>query len=136
MKPQRPSPGFAAVLCLFPCLLAASAIVANQLEAPKQDELTVAAARAAINETFDRWGRARVERDKETMDAMLSPDFYVLLYGRKLSREQFINDISQDRSNSRITRFETDILTVKKNEKDWTVVVSEKVEVAILGSSG
>ncbi len=82
------------------------------------------------------WGRARVELDKKTMDSILAPDFYVSLYGHKISREKFISVLSQKRSGSRLTRFDTDILTVKKTEKDWTVLIAERLEFTILGSEG
>ena len=126
----------AATLCLLPLLLAASVLAANQPQTSEQGELTPAAARAAIDATYKSWGRARVELDKETLDSIMSPDFYVSLYGRKLSREKFLSDISQERPGSRLTRFDTDVLTVRKTEKDWTVVISEKLEVTIDGSDG
>lgn len=129
-------PPLAAAFCLLPLLLAASVLAANLLQAPKQDELTPATARAAIDAMYKTWGRARVELDRETMDSILAPDFYVSLYGRRLSREKFLSDISQERSGFRLTRFDTDILTVQETEKDWTVVISEKLEVTILGSDG
>ncbi|UCC32580.1 MAG: nuclear transport factor 2 family protein, partial [Phycisphaerales bacterium] len=129
-------PGLAAAFCLLPLYLAASVLAANLLQAPKQGELTPAAARAAIDAMYKKWGRARVELDRETMDSILAPDFYVLLYGQRLSREKFLSDISQERSGFRLSRFDTDILTVRKTEKDWTVVISEKLEVTILGSDG
>jgi hypothetical protein len=53
-----------------------------------------------------------------------------------LSREKFLHDISQDRPGYRLTRFDTEILTVRKTEKDWTVVISEKLEVTVAGSDG
>ncbi|MHC4697747.1 MAG: nuclear transport factor 2 family protein [Planctomycetota bacterium] len=130
------SSDLAAILCLLPFLLAASVLAANQPRAPKQGELTPEAARAAIDATYKRWGRARVELDRETMDSMLAPDFYVSLYGQRLSREKFLSDISQERSGFRLTRFDTDILTVQKTEEDWTVVIAEKLEVTIVGSGG
>jgi hypothetical protein len=129
-------PGLAATFCLLPFLLAASVLTANQQQAPKQGELTPATARAAIDATYKRWGRARVELDKETLDSILAPDFYVSLYGQRISREKFLSDISQKRSGSSLTRFDTDILTVRKTEKDWTVVISEKLEISILESGG
>jgi hypothetical protein len=128
--------GIVVIVCLSPLLLPASSLVANQLQAPKQEELTAAAARAEIESMYDAWGRARVELDREKMESILAPDFYVLLYGQKISREQFISDISRESPGSRLTRFDTEILTVQKTEKGWTVVIAEKLEVAILGSGG
>jgi hypothetical protein len=127
-------PGRAAACCLLPFLLAVSMPAPNQLQEPKRDELTPAAARAAIDAMYKQWGRARVGLDKETLNSILAPDFHVSLYGQEISREKFLSDISQKRSGSRLTRFDTDILTVRKTDKDWTVVISEKIEFTIPGS--
>jgi hypothetical protein len=129
-------PGLAAASCLLSFLLAASILTADQQQASKQGELTPAAARAAVDAMYKRWGRARVELDKETMDSILAPDFYVSLYGKRVSREKFLSDISQERLGFRLTRFDTEILTVQKTKEDWTVVISEKLEITILGSDG
>jgi hypothetical protein len=123
-------------ICLLPMFVAASVLVANQIEGAKENQLTPAEARAAINATYAKWGRARVELDRKTLDSILAPDFYVSLYGRTISREKFLNDISQERPGARLTRFDTDILTVRKTEKDWTVVIAEKLEITIPGVDG
>jgi len=126
----------AATCCLSAFVLVASVLAADQVEAAKEVELTPAAARSAIDAAYRTWGRARVELDRETMDSMLDPEFYVSLYGQRLSREKFLSDISRERSGARLTRFDTDILTVQKTEKDWTVVISEKLEITSVGSGG
>lgn len=125
-----------AILCVLPLLLTASALVANPSQDSESIDVTTAAARAAIEAQYDAWGRARVELDKETMDSILAPDFYVLLYGKKISRGKFIGDISQEREGSSLTRFDADVLTVRKSETGWTAVITEKLELAILGSGG
>ena len=71
--------------------------------------------------------------DKETIEKTLAPDFYVLLDGRKISREQFVSDITRDRSDSRLTRFDVEVLTVQPAEDGWTVVITEKIEVELAG---
>lgn len=129
-------PGPVAILCLLLCLTGASSLVANHPPVQKKSETTPAAARAAIEKTYDAWGRARVELDRETMDSILAPDFYVLLDGRKISREKFIGDISRERMGSRLTRFDADVLTVQKTEEGWTAVITEKLEISIMGSGG
>jgi len=137
MKSLRyPSPGSAAVLCLLAILPAASVLVAEQPQAPEEKKITLADARAAISATYEKWGRARVGLDKKMMDSILAPDFYVLLYGQKISREKFISDISQEQPNTRLSRFDTEILTVQKTEKDWTVVIAEKLEITMTGATG
>jgi hypothetical protein len=123
-------------LCLFPFLPALSPLEARTGPAQSKDELTLAAARTAIGEMYDAWGRARVELDKATLDSILAPDFYVLLEGRKISREKFLGDISSARTGYRLTRFDADILTVQRTEKGWTVVVNEKCELKIPAAGG
>jgi len=129
-------PDLSAGFCLLALILAASVLAADEPEAPKEGALTPAAARSEIEAMYKTWGRARVELDNKTLDSIMAPDFYVSLYGKRLSREKFLSDISQERPGSRLTRFDTEILTVRKTEKDWTVVISEKLEVAIVGSDG
>jgi hypothetical protein len=129
-------PALAAAFCLLPLLLAASELAADQPQTTGQDELTFEAAREAIDAAYKRWGRGRVEYDKETLDSMLAPDFYVSLYGRKISREKFLSDITEERPRARLTRFDVDILTVRQTEKDWTVVIAEKLELTIIGADG
>jgi hypothetical protein len=127
--------GLVAILCLPPFLVTASALVQDQSETPTQAEPTLADARAAIGATYVRWGRARIELDKETLDSILAPDFYVSLYGRKISREEFLSAISRERSDRRLTRFDVEVLTVRKTEQGWTTVIAEKIE-TIVGPDG
>ena len=128
--------GFAAILGLVPFLVAASALAQDQPAAPKQAEPTLADARAAIDATYVGWGRARVELDRQTLDSILAPDFYVSLYGRKISREEFLNAISLEHPGHRLSRFDVEVLTVQKSEEGWTAVIAEKIEVTIVGSGG
>jgi hypothetical protein len=128
--------GLVAILYLPPFLDTASALVQDQSETPTQAEPTLADARAAIRAAYVRWGRARVELDKETLDSILAPDFYVSLYGRKISREEFLSAISRERSDRRLTRFDVEVLTVRKTEQGWTTVIAEKIEVTMVGPDG
>ncbi len=137
MSRLRYSPiSFLAAFCLLSLLLAGSVLVANEPPASKPRELTPAAARKAINERYEAWGRARVGFDKMAMDSMLAPDFYVQLYGRRISRDKFLSDISEQRPGSRLTRFDTAILTLQRTEEGWTVVITEKLELEVVGSDG
>ncbi len=137
MKSLRQSPrGTAAIVCLLPLVVAASAIATKKGEPVKQEGLSLTAVRAAIGEGSKKWSRARVEYDKEAMEALTAPDFYVSLYGKKIDREQFIRDCSTKGPGARLTRFETEILTVRKDEKGWTAVIGEKVEFTMTGPDG
>lgn len=85
-------------------------------------------ARQIIAQGNIRWGKARVEFDKGTFDSMLAPDFYVQLPNRKLTRQQFINAISQSRPEARLVRFDASVLTVQKTADGWVAIIHEKLE--------
>jgi len=121
----------AAVFCLLPLFLVASEPAG---ETPAAE--TPASARAAIEAKYDVWGRARVALDKKTLDSILAPDFYVLLYGQKISREKFLGDITREREGASLTRFDADVLTVRQSETGWTAVITEKLELAVITSEG
>lgn len=128
--------GLVAFLALPPLLVAASAFMQDQPGPPKSAELTLAGARSAIGKTYVRWGRARVSIDKKELESILAPEFYVSLYGEKLSRKKFLNEISTEFRGRRLTRFDVDILTVRKTDWGWTAVIAEKIEQTISGSGG
>ena len=90
--------------------------------------VTAAEARKIIADGNRRWGKARVEFDRETYEEMLAPDFYVLLRGRKLTREEFINVISTRRPETTLVRFDASVLTVTSKEDGWVAVIHEKLE--------
>jgi hypothetical protein len=116
-------------------LITCHALLADD-QVAEQSELTPAVAREAIDTTYKKWGRARVDLDKEVMNSILAPDFYVLLYGRRMSREEFLSQISQERPGARLTRFDTEVLTVRKSDDGWTAVISERLEVTLSGADG
>jgi hypothetical protein len=128
--------GLAAFIFLSPVFVVASVLIQTQPRVPKPAEATLAEARAAIVATYVRWGKARMEIDKKAMDSILAPKFYLSMYGQKLSREEFLSDIAAEKSGFRLTRFDVDVLTVRKTERGWTAVIAEKVEVATPGSEG
>lgn len=124
------------IISLSPLLAGAVALMQNHSAAPKSAELTLADARAPIGATYVRWGRARVGIDRKALDVILAPDFYVSMYGRKISRDTFLNEISTEFPDRRLTRFDVDVLTVRKTDWGWTAVIAEKIEYSISGSSG
>jgi len=101
-----------------------------------EDEMNSETARKEIGEMYKNWGKARVTLNEEIIEAILAPEFYVLLDGEKISRQQFISMILQKRPNVQITRFDSDILTVQKADDEWTVVITEKVEVEFTNDDG
>lgn len=93
-------------------------------------------ARLAIEGVYEAWGSVRLSYDRAAMERMLSGGFYVLLDGSRISREEFIEGISRKGRVRRLTRFDTDILTVERSDEGWTVVISEKIEVEAPGEDG
>ena len=92
--------------------------------------------REEIVAMFDAWAEARVAFDRETMEAILAPDAYVLVDDRKISREEFLGMISQPRAGSRLVRFDVEVLTLQQTSEGWTAVVAEKVEYRATGPDG
>lgn len=117
----------------FPMLASPSPEAALSPEATEDTELSV---RKAVNYVYKTWGKARVALDKETLNSIASDEFYADLYGKKIPKEQFIHDVTRKRENVRLTRFDATILTVQKKPKEWTVVISEKLELEITDPSG
>ncbi len=125
-----------ALLFAFPALIAALALAAQPQQDAEEPALTPAIVRAEMTEVYKRWGKARVEYDKETMDSILAPEFLVQLYHREISREKFLSDVSQVRPGGRLTRFDADIMTVRKAEEEWVVVITERLEIDVTTEAG
>ena len=94
-----------------------------------------AEARAGVGAMYAEWGRARVAFDKDTVERILAPEFYVLLDGEKISRDRFVAMVTE-KGKGRLTRFDVEILTVQPTKDAWTVVLAEKVEYEIPGREG
>jgi hypothetical protein len=90
-------------------------------------------ARAIIVDLNHQWGKARVELDRPTMEKMLAPDFYVQLYGQKMSRKEFLDTITKPAG---MTRFDVDVLTVQWRGDHWSAVIAEKLEAEGTGKDG
>jgi len=119
-----------AILVLVPALLATVALAARRPQ-EQVDVHTSESAREAITTAYEEWGRARVELDREAMDAALAPEFRVLLADRELSREEFLGQISQARLGARLTRFDVSVLTVREADPGWIAVITEKLELEV-----
>jgi hypothetical protein len=77
------------------------------------------------------WGTARVGFDRPTFERMLAPDFYVQLADRRLTRKEFIDEISSPSPRARLTRFDVEVLTVEpagQSGDEWVAVIEEKLE--------
>lgn len=117
---------FTGLIKIFVLIIAAASPLPS-----KQDSspITAAEARKIIAEGNRQWGKARIEYDKEMFEKMLATDFYVQLPGRKLTRQDFIERISIQRSGVKLTRFDATVLTVQQSAEGWVAVIHEKLEI-------
>ncbi|UCD76287.1 MAG: hypothetical protein JSV91_05060 [Phycisphaerales bacterium] len=125
-----------AVLFSLSGLLAALAFAARATQDAQEPAMTAATARTEIGEMYRRWGKARVEYDRETMETILASDFYAKVGEREIPRDRFLSDVSEVQSRFRLTRFDADILTVQQTEAGWTVVITEKLELDFADETG
>ncbi len=113
---------------LMPVVFVALAASVLAVEPPTgtQDKLTAGAAREEIVALYAQWGRARVSFDEKTIETILDPEFYVLLDGRRISREEFVMMILRKSPDRQLTRFDVDVLTVQQADDGWTAVIQRK----------
>jgi len=118
-------------------LLGASlfALMTIQISAQDRGTLTAAEARKFIADGNREWGRARVALDEKTFEKMLAPGFYIQQPGRRLTRQEFIDGISVDRPNEKLTRYDTTVLTVQPTADGWVAIIQEKVEIEAPGKN-
>lgn len=113
-----------ALLPLSPTVLPRGSSRATAHVAEVRDEL------AGVQE---EWDAARTSFDTAAFERMLAPDFWVEIGPSKLTRSQFIEQISQRRPGSRLARFDSRILTLSREQGAepavWAAVVQEKLEV-------
>jgi len=96
-------------------------------------QLTPAEARKMITDSYRKWGKARIEFDKETFERMLSPEFYVKFKNRSLTRQEFIDRISVQPQGAKLVRFDTTVLTLSQTDDEWIAVIQEKIELETAG---
>jgi glyoxylase-like metal-dependent hydrolase (beta-lactamase superfamily II) len=87
-----------------------------------RDELT------AVNKA---WSAVRLNYDSAAAERLLTPDFYVLMFGgRRLSRAEFISQVSRRPPGGKLVRFDNPIVTLMKdpNKEEWIATVLEKLE--------
>jgi len=124
------------LLFSLPLLLAASALALRPLQEKTVPLPSVDSARTSITEMYTRWGEARVKYDHEAMETIVAPEFYVLLNDQEITREAFLDRVSESRPGSRLTRFDVDVLTVQLAEQGYTAVIAEKLEFEITDMEG
>jgi hypothetical protein len=109
--------------------LALFALAAPLLAPTVQDKLlTPATAREAILELNRVWGKARVEYDPVTLEKYLADDFYVKIGEDKITRSEFLEQITHKPKSGGLKRFDVDVLTVQRRGDHWSAVIAEKLE--------
>ena len=68
--------------------------------------ISLAEAREAIDREETLWAQARGSIDKQRFENVLAPTFYAQLPGRRLTREEFIAQISSYPPGVKLTRFD------------------------------
>ena len=115
-----------ALVVLILSAVAPAPVSAGETQPPAS--LSRAQARKIIGDLNRQWGRARVEHDRATLDRMLAPEFYVQLRDRRLTRAEFLDQISAPGGGGRLTRFDVTVLTVEPDGDGWIAVIEEKLE--------
>lgn len=87
-----------------------------------------AAVRDELRAVQAEWDRARTRFDRPTFERMLAPGFFVQLGPERLTRDEFLAEISLQRPGVRLARFESTLLTLAQEEGAWVAVVLEKLE--------
>jgi len=94
----------------------------------RKPDPAAAEVRKVIQDGNTAWGEARVAHDRATFEKMLSPDFFVQLPEKKVSRQEFIDLISTVSPKGRLTRFDPIVLTVEAAGDAWEAVILERLE--------
>ena len=89
-----------------------------------------AAIREQLTAVNKAWSAVRLSFDSAAADRMLTPDFFVLLNGRRVSRSEFIGMVAQRQPGVRLARFDNPILSITKDpaKEEYTAAVMEKIE--------
>jgi len=116
--------------------IALFSLLATPLPAQAPSTLSRAEARKIIIDLNREWGKARVAFDKPTFEKMLAPDFYVQLPDQKLTRQEFIDEISARSRGGKLTRFDVEVFTVEPSGDAWVAVIEEKLEFARADGKG
>jgi glyoxylase-like metal-dependent hydrolase (beta-lactamase superfamily II) len=91
------------------------------------DDETIRSQLTAVNKA---WSAVRLGYDSATAERMLTPDFFVMLQGQRVSRQEFISMVSRRPPAGRLARFDNTILSITKdaNKEEYVAVVVEKLE--------
>lgn len=102
---------------------------AQEPSVPNSEPATASAeARGAIEREEKLWARARVSIDRQRFEQALAPTFYAQLPGRRLTREEFMGQISSYPPGIKLTKFDNKVLTVQQEGDTWVALILEKLE--------
>jgi len=118
----------------YPLIFLILTLATRLTSVPTDDD--PAKVRKEITEQYAAWGKARVGFDTATYQRMLTPDFYCQLPDKKLTRQEFIDEISKQKPNVEFKRMDSNILTLTKAGDGWVAVISEKLEFRVGGDNG
>jgi hypothetical protein len=122
------------LITLAAYFLCGSPIALVAAQAPDSQDRT--STRAQIEAMYEEWGRARVQVDRQTIEKILHQEFFVLLDGEEMTRAEFIDEVTRDNRRAALVRFDAQVMTLQENDKDWTVVISEKLEYDVIDADG
>ena len=91
------------------------------------DDATIRPELTAVNKA---WSAVRLGYDSAGAERSLTPDFYVLLNGRRGTRQEFIAMVSGRQPGVRLVRFDNPILSITKDatKDEYVAAVLEKIE--------
>jgi hypothetical protein len=117
-------------------IIAALSLLSMSLLGQEPPALSRAEARKIIVDLNREWGTARVAFDKPKFEKMLAPDFHVQLPDQKLTRKEFIDEISAPSRGGKLTRFDVEVLTVAPSGDAWVALIEEGLEFARADGKG
>jgi glyoxylase-like metal-dependent hydrolase (beta-lactamase superfamily II) len=76
------------------------------------------------------WSAARLAYDSAAAERMLAPDFYVTIGDQRITRQAFIQQVSQRSPGGKLVRFDNPIMSLTRHatKDEWIAVVLEKLE--------
>ena len=91
------------------------------------DDAVIRPELTAVNKA---WSAVRLSHDSAAAERLLTPDFYVLLNGQRISRQDFIGMVSRREGPARLVRFDNPILSISKDaaKDEYIAAVLEKLE--------
>jgi glyoxylase-like metal-dependent hydrolase (beta-lactamase superfamily II) len=91
------------------------------------DDATIRAELTAVNKA---WSAVRLGYDSTAAERLLTPDFYVMLNGQRVTRQEFIGMVSRRQPGVRLVRFDNPVLSITKDatKEEYVAAVLEKLE--------